>query len=101
MGLITSVTTQPTKLHQRLQLARTVRSNLLADEVEGLCDSMDNTFQQAMAAWPIRAFVLAPPANGKVVLRWKAQPDLSTGVYGYDLEEMTTWVESNMLQTQT
>ena len=101
VGALTSVTTQPTHLQHRINLAQKVKSKLLHDEVDVVCDAMDNGFQQTMAAWPIRAYVVDPPQSGTVTLRWKAQPTLAPPkVYGYDLNAMTAWLESNIGGTQ-
>ena len=96
VGSLTSVTEQPKTLEHRIELAQRVHAApaLLggAASIEVLCDTMANTFQQTMACWPIRFFALEP-ASG--VLRFKAQPDLSPDVYGYPLDSLTNWMNSN------
>ena len=96
VGALTSVTDQPKTLEHRIELARRVHSSpeLLngTSDVEVLCDNMENCFQDIMACWPIRFFVLEP-ASG--VLRFKAQPDLSPDVYGYPLESLADWLTVN------
>ena len=96
VGSLTSVTEQPKALEQRIELAQRVHVSptLLngATNVEVLCDSMANYFQDVMACWPIRFFVLEP-ASG--VLQFKAQPDLSPDVYGYPLESLSDWLNNN------
>lgn len=101
VGALTSVTTQPTSLEHRLQLARTVHTELLggqgdpAEEDGGslrvVCDTMSNNFEQTMAAWPIRMYIL-DPRSGEML--YKAQPDLTPEVYGYSLERMEDWLEN-------
>jgi len=93
VGRNTSVTTQPKTLEHRRDLARAAHEDMLNSEVEVLVDDMANSFQAAMACWPIRMFVLEPKT---AELRFKAQPDLSPEVYGYRLEEMSDWIEANV-----
>jgi len=88
VGKLTSVTTQPKNLAHRRDLATVVHEELLGGEVEVVCDDMRNTFQQAMACWPIRLFVVSNDG----ALLYKAQPDLSPDVYGYRLEGMSEWL---------
>ena len=93
VGDLTSVTTQPKSLSHRRELARTAHEDLLGGSVEVLVDDMDNTFQDAMACWPIRMFVLDPSSGA---LRFKAQPDLSPDVYGYRLDSLSDWLAANV-----
>jgi hypothetical protein len=96
VGALTSVTEQPKTLERRIELARRVHASptLLngATNVEVLCDTMENRFQDTMACWPIRFFVLEPTSG---VLRFKAQPDLSPDVYGYPLDVLGDWLNNN------
>ena len=122
VGDLTSVTTQPKSLSHRRELARTAHEDLLGGSVEVLVDDMDNSFQvitsadrrphlllsflgrpladvcfrrwqDAMACWPIRMFVLDPSSGA---LRFKAQPDLSPDVYGYRLDSLSDWLAANV-----
>lgn len=96
VGYLTSVTEQPKTMEHRIDLARRVHASpaLLGGtaNVEVLCDTMGNHFQDTMACWPIRFFAL-DSASG--VLRFKAQPDLSPDVYGYPLESLSNWMDAN------
>ena len=96
MPSLTSVTEQPKTLEHRIELAQRVHASpaLLngATNVEVLCDTMENRFQDLMACWPIRFFVLEPTSG---VLRFKAEPDLSPDVYGYPLESLSDWLNNN------
>lgn len=96
VGSLTSVTEQPKTLEHRIELAQCVHTSpeLLnsTTNIEVLCDTMENSFQDTMACWPIRFFVLEP-ASG--VLQFKAQPDLSPDVYGYPLERLRDWLSNN------
>jgi hypothetical protein len=96
VGALTSVTEQPKTLEHRIELARRVHASpeLLnrSAKVEVLCDTMSNRFQDTMACWPIRFFVLDPVSG---VLQFKAQPDLSPDVYGYPLHSLSDWLTNN------
>jgi len=99
VGKLTSVTTQPKTLEHRMQLASTVHTDLLGED-EGLtvvCDNMDDGFQNMMAAWPIRMYVVEPRTGE---LLYKAQPDLTPEVYGYSLDKMSAWLEENVAVLQ-
>ena len=99
VGSLTSITHQPKSLHERCNLAALVSRDLLGAKsglngVEIVVDNMQNSFQIAMACWPIRFFVLDPHT---LELRFKAQPDVSEdGVHGYRLSELSDWLAHNV-----
>jgi hypothetical protein len=53
---------------------------------------MTDAFQDTMAAWPIRFYVVEPE-SGRML--YKAQPDLRPEVYGYSLDKVTDWLYAN------
>lgn len=96
VGSLTSITHQPKTIQERCELATLVQRNLLGlNEVEVVVDSMQNSFQNAMASWPIRLYVLDPRT---LQLRFKAQPDVTEdGVHGYRLGALSEWLARNVV----
>jgi len=83
-----STCTQPTTNQERLELANTLVESKQVT-IPLLVDPIENGFEEAFAAWPIRFYIL----HQEKVL-FKAQP---SGV-GYDLEQVFACLDQFKLQ---
>lgn len=87
IGPTISFCSQPKSINERCQLAKKfVDENEIKFNV--MVDSMDNSFENTFAAWPVRFYVIR---NGELV--FKAEPD--TKEFAYEPAALSRWLKNN------
>lgn len=87
VGPSISFCTQPKETSERCVLARKFVEKTKLD-MPIVVDTLENQFESAFAAWPLRFFVVK---DGKVV--FKAQPNLDD--YAYDVLDLSDWLAAH------
>lgn len=78
---------QPTSFNERLEVAQEC-SSALTLTMPGVVDDMNNTVDNAYAAWPERLFVV--DADGRIAYAGKQGP------FGFKPGEVEAWIENHL-----